>query len=260
MGKALIKKNSNALIKKRRKKRFYKKTVLFFIFLGSVLVMLCLKHPLFNVSNIKVQQNNIVSSDEIINLSGIYKGNNIFYINTSRSIQEILKNPYILNVEVERKLPNTIIITVTERVAIFYGEKDKNFLIIDKDGTILEEKTDISEMKLIKLIGFDYTNGEVGKKVTIDDERKLQFISKLADVIKKNDQFLKGVVSVDTTDIYGLKLYYGNICIKLGSIEDLEKKINTAANILERDEFKQQNKGGYIDVGFNGNPVYYIEK
>ncbi|MGE5628527.1 MAG: cell division protein FtsQ/DivIB [Solirubrobacterales bacterium] len=259
MGKA-IKKSDNALIKKRRKKRFIKRIILLFTFLISMLVMLCLKHPLFNISNIKTEHNNIVSSDELINLSGIYKGNNIFYINTSKSIKGILKNPYILNVKVERKLPNTIIISVEERDAVYYGKKDNSFLVIDKTGIVLEEKADIKNMKLIELIGFDYSKAEVGKKISAADSRQLDFIESLVGVLKNDKKFMDGITSVDASDLYSFKIYYGNICIKLGGPEDLDKKLNTAVNIMDRDEFKQAVKGGYIDVGYDGNPVYFIEK
>lgn len=259
MGKA-IKKSDNALIKKRRKQRVVKRSILLFTFLISMLVMLCLKHPLFNISNIKAQNNNIVSSNELINLSGIYKGNNIFYINTSKSIQQILKNPYILSAKVERKLPNTIIISVEERATVFYGKRDTGFLVIDKTGIVLEERADIQNMKLIELIGFDYSKAEVSKKLSAADSRQLDFIASLVSVLKNDQKFMEGITSVDASDLYSLKIYYGNICIKLGGPEDLEKKLNTAANIMDRDEFKQAAKGGYIDVGYNGNPVYFIEK
>ncbi|EKN41637.1 cell division protein FtsQ [Clostridium botulinum CFSAN001627] len=37
------------------------------------------------------------------------------------------------------------------------------------------------------------------------------------------------------------------------------KKLNTAINILKRDELKKAKKG-YVDVSYEGNPVFYIEK
>jgi cell division protein FtsQ len=249
----------NALIVRRRKKILFRRVLLLFIFLISVLAMLCFKLPYFNVATIKAANNKIVSSDEIISLSGIYKGNNIFYINTGESIQGLLKNPYILSASIERKLPSTIIISVTEREAVYYGQRNGKFLVIDKNGTVLEERSDIKTMKLIRLDGFDYSKVKVGEILKSDDDRRLEFMAGLNDIIKVDDKFMSNIVSVDAGDLLGLKVYYGNFCIKLGTMDNLDKKLNSAANILDRDELKQA-KGGYVDVSFNGNPVYYIEK
>ncbi len=254
-----INNGDNALIIRRRKRLFYRRVVLFFIFLISVLAMLCFKLPYFNIITIKAANNKIVSSADIVALSGLYKGNNIFYIDTGKSAQALLKNPYILSAKVERKLPSTIIITVKEREAIYYGQVQGKFLVIDKSGIVLEERSDIKAMKLIKLDGFDYSKAKVGETLAADDSRKLEFIGSLNDIMKVDEKFISNVTSVDAGDLLMLKVYYGNFCIKLGSMDNLDKKLNTAANILDREEFKQA-KGGYVDVSFDGNPVYYIEK
>jgi len=247
----------NVLIEKRRKKIFLKKCILFFIFIISVFLVLCFKLPYFNISNISVVNNKLVTKEEIIKLCAIKAGNNIFYINTSRSSEKILKNPYILSAKVERKFPNNIIIDVVEREAMYYNIKDNKYLVIDKNGIVLEEREEINNMRLIKLEGFDYNKAEIGMKLTSDDDRRIEAVSELAKIVKANKFFLK-VTNIDVTNPYALNVYYGNICIKLGSCDNIDKKLNAAANILERDELKQGK--GYIDVSFDGNPVFFMEK
>ena len=252
-----IRKSDNSLIQKRRKKNNARRRILLLIFMICIFSVLCFKLPYFNITGINVVNNKIVSKEEIVKLSGIEKGNNLFYINTTTGSEGILKNPYILSAKVERKLPNSIVITVVERDAIYYNTKDNKNFVIDKNGIVLEIKDDIKNMNLIKLDGFDYSKAEVGKQLESDDKRRLEAIIELAKYVK-SDNILSKVTSIDISDPNALNVYYGNICIKLGNCDNIDKKLNTAVNILQRDEVKQGK--GYIDVSFQGNPVFYLEK
>ena len=78
--------NKSKVLRKNSKKE-KQKIVLIFILLASVFITLCLKLSYFNINEIKVFNNKNISSEDIIKLSNINKGSNIFYINT----QKILK-------------------------------------------------------------------------------------------------------------------------------------------------------------------------
>ena len=82
------------------------------------------------IKNIEVINNKNISKDEIIKLSGINKGDNIFYTNMDNIKNGIITNPYIMKVEIKRELPDTILINVKEREAVFYGEKDGKYYFI----------------------------------------------------------------------------------------------------------------------------------
>ena len=252
-----IRKLDNSLIQKRRNKTIRKRAILLLVFMICIFSVLCFKLPYLNVTSINVVNNRIVSQDEIIKLSGIQKGNNIFYLNTTSEIEGISKNPYILSAKVERKLPSGVTITVVEREAMYFNTKDKKYFVIDKNGIVLEIKEDIKNMNLIKLDGFDYSKAELGKQLESDDKRRLEVIIELGKYIKP-DNILSKFTSIDISDPNALNVYFGNICIKLGNCDNIDKKLNTAVNILQRDEVKDGK--GYIDVSFQGNPVYHIEK
>lgn len=249
---------NNELIKKRRKKRLIKRYVILLIFLISVLCTLCLKLPYFNIKDIKVYNNRNVESSEIINLSKITVGGNIFYLNTREIKNGILSNPYIISVDISRKVPSTIEITVKERNAVFYINKGNNFLIIDRSGIALEEKNDIKTMNLIKLDGFDASKAEVGKKLTAEDSRKFKVIEDVTDVVMKSNKNLPQITEVSIEDILDIKIFYGQMCVKLGDGSNFYEKLNKAVNILKSDEYKSAK--GYIDVSYNSNPVILIEK
>jgi cell division protein FtsQ len=248
----------NELIKKRRKKKAIKRCIIFFVLLLSILITLCLKLSYFNITAITVLNNKNVSKEEIIKLSDINKGTNIFYQNFNKSKKSILSNPYILDVSFSRKIPNKIEISVDERKAEFYCQIDSKFFIIDKDAIVLEIRNDINNMKLTKIDGIDIKPIEVGKNIGSKDDKKVKTIRTFADLIQRTKTGVPEISSIDFTDSKNLKVNYGNMCVILGTWYNIESKLNKAIDILESDQVKSAK--GYIDVSFNGMPVISIQR
>lgn len=248
---------SNELIRSRRRKIAIRRAVILTLLLVSLLIILCLKLSYFNISNIQVYNNKIVSSEEIVKLSKINKGTNIFYLNLKSIETNVLENPYLLNVKIKRKIPNTISIDIQEREAVFYIKTENGYLIVDKSGIILENRNDISNMKLTNLQGFKLEGAAVGNVLPCDDKRKLDVISLITELISLNTSGLD-ITSVDLSDILNIKVYIGSLCIKMGTDENIKDKLNLSLNIINNNNLKDSK--GYIDVGFEGNPVLFIDK
>lgn len=247
----------NEFIINRRRKKFMKKLVLSLLFLIGVLMTLLLKHPYFNIKDINVKNNKNISISNVIETSKLSKGNNIFYIDLDSAKKNLLKNPYILEAQIKRKLPSTLVVTIKEREAVFYGNKGNKYFVLDRNGAVLEERQDINNMKLVKLQGFDESKSKLGQPIVVDDERKIETARELSALLgSKKDNY--GISTVDIGDITNIKVYYNNICIKLGNNQSLDEKLNKAFNIVfQKEELK--GKKGYIDVSFEGNPVVFIE-
>lgn len=255
MGK-FFKKTDNQLILKRRRKKRVKKTCIGMIFLIAVFLILCLKLSYFNIHHIKVYGNKSISSNEIIRNSKMYTGNNIFYINLRDITDNILTNPYIKEATITRVLPDTINISVKERSSIFYCETANGYFVIDKMGIFLEKRGNIDDMKLVKLEGINYTDKDIGKTTENKDHRKIKAITAFGNMIENNDLSFR-VTDLDVSDPLDIKAYFNNMCVKLGTVDDIDKKINRAVNVLL--DANLGSSKGYIDVRFNSNPVFFIE-
>lgn len=147
-------KNSNQY-KKRKNKKSRKKilAVLSSILLIAIVILFALTAPIFNITDIQVQGNETVSSDTILSLSGLKRGENIFRFNDS-IIQNIKENTYIESVEITRKLPGTVIISVEEREVKYQINFINSYAYIDKNGYILENSTVKKEVPvLVRFIG-----------------------------------------------------------------------------------------------------------
>ncbi len=99
--------------------------------------------PYFFVSNIEVTGNKKVNEKKIVELSAIKNGENIFGIDLKKARQSILKDPWIRDVSIERRLPNVISIHVDEYKPLALARIGKNIFLVDKYGTpfkLLEPK------------------------------------------------------------------------------------------------------------------------
>ncbi|CAB1242244.1 cell division protein FtsQ/DivIB [Clostridium sp. MT-14] len=249
-------KTDNEMILKRRKKRRVKRAFIFMLFLIALFFTLCLKLPYFNIRHIEVHGNKNVLSTDIVNRSGIYVGNNIFYVDLKDANSGILSNPYVEDVVINRELPGTININVKEREALFYYESNRKYYIIDGNGVLLQKVDNINNMHLIRLDGIDYTKTDIGEAISSKkEERKIKIVASLGNIIVNNNLPFS-LTYVDVSDLLDVKAYFSNICIKLGSGENLDKKMNRALNILLQE--KLNGAKGYIDVRFDGNPVYKV--
>ncbi len=258
MSQGLKKNVDNQLIKKRRRKRGIKKAIFTIIFLTTVLIVVCLKAPFFNIKGFNVVGNKIISKENIINLSGVQVGNNIFYIN-SRAIKETIKtNPYIKDVKIKRKLPDVVIFEVKERNAYFYTQFKDNYFIIDKDTRLLEKRNNIKNMNLVRLEGIEVSNVKIGDVIYKEEDRHRILINEFSKLIESNTSDIN-ITAIDFKDMLDLKVYHNNMLIKLGTGNDIKDKLNKAFNIIaSKKEFSKYK--GYIDVSFDGNPVIYIEQ
>lgn len=250
-------KERNELILKRRKKKRIKKYTLSIILLVSIVTTLCVKLPYFAVKDIEVTNNRNITSEEIKKLSQVQLGKNIFYLNLSKVKESILTNSYILDANVKRQFPDHIKIDVQERIAVFYVKQQDKYLIIDKDGVVLEEKATINGMKLIKLEGFEKDPYKVGEAIKIKDERKIKTIGEVTDLIDRLNEGIPEPSIVNIDDLTNIIFCYGDMIVKLGTTENLEEKYNKALNILMGNGLA--NKKGYIDISFNGEPVFAVK-
>jgi cell division protein FtsQ len=250
-------KKSNELIKKRRKKAIIRRSILIFVLLFAILSTLCLKLSYFNILNISVVNNRNVSSELLTSLSGINIGSNIFYINTKIVKNNVCSNPYIVDVRIKRKLPNKIVIDIQERDAAFYiNVEGKKYIILDSYGVVLEERDSINNMKLVKLDGIKPVSIEMGKVISVEDSRKVKVLNVFADLINRNKSGVN-IDSIDLSDIALISVCSSELSFKLGDSFDLEKKLNKALNIALMSEVK--GKKGYIDLSFDGAPVFNIK-
>ncbi len=82
---------------------------------GLLLAKLLFTSDCFRIAGIAVERNARVDSDEVIELSEIVTGDNIFHIDLEAIGRKIEENPWIAEARVERVFPREVVIRIHER-------------------------------------------------------------------------------------------------------------------------------------------------
>ena len=150
-------------------------------------ITLFLLSPIFSIENISIKNNEKLSQEEIISLSQIEKGTNLFKIRNAEIKNNIKENAYVDEVKVNRILPNTIEITVTERQVAYLLEYGSSYAYIDEQGYILEISSENITDK-IKIRGYKTTEDNIkpGNRLIKEDLNKLNDVAIITDTAKNS--------------------------------------------------------------------------
>ena len=136
----------NERVARRQLRKVKALTALAIIAIIGIVVIFGLKSPAFNVDEVKVSGNHYYTDDEIINMADCTEGANIFTgIDCGDIRDRLMKDPYMSQVKVKRKLPSTIEIDINERrqvAGVVYGT---SYVVIDSEaGIVLPSEEDVA--------------------------------------------------------------------------------------------------------------------
>lgn len=166
-----------------------------------VIVFILLNYsPFFYIKDIEVEGNSLLSKTNVVSLSGVKRGDNLFNVKKSVVINNLMKEPYIGNVKVEKKLPKTIVINIIEKKPRAVMEVEGQRLILDSELNILEKnRARAGTVNLIGFLDFLPENSESIKKSIKD---------------RKLDIFFDNFFKLDTKDFKEIILVDEQITIK----------------------------------------------
>lgn len=95
--------------------------------------------PRFAVSEIVTTGGKRRGPDEIANIAGVTKGQNVFSIDLERSRAKLANDPWIESAELQRQLPGTISIHVVEREAAGVVAMPEGTYLVTRDGAIIKK-------------------------------------------------------------------------------------------------------------------------
>lgn len=248
--------NVNKLIINARKRRLVRRiVVVVFIFVIGAIVF-ATKSNFFIVKKVSILGNPVMSGEDVQKKTDNIIGQNIFFINKNTIINEVKKDPYVGSVEITRRYPNQVNINISEKQAQFYIQKDSMKYILDDDGILLEKTDNVDNRSLIEISGVDLKNIEVGSRIS-DDNRTLKLLEIFSQIIIKNPTSY-AINYINLSDLTNIKVYIGKVEGRLGNDENIPDKMNKLLHIIGSPDVGIVK--GYVDVGFNGAPVYYKEE
>lgn len=235
--------SSKRMRRRRRKMNLYGLIVVLLVLTVGITISYTF---LFNISEIRVGgESDQYTAEEIVNASGISKGDNLLRLNTRKSEQNILDALlYIETADVDRDFPSSLEITVSKCIPAFNIPYETGTLLVSRKGKILADNGFITEGLPI-FYGFDPSETTPGKQLVSSDAQKDEAFRALSAQINSSEENL--ISSIDMSDKYEILVNYSNgIIFKMGNWTDIEYKLNLAQNVMNDDSVK--GKSGYITM------------
>ena len=215
-----------------------------FLLILSVAAFLFVNSTYFAVGNVMVEGCRYLEKEDVYRIAGVPERINIFRLNTSDIKSRLLSDLRIANADVTRRLPATILISVSERRPVAYLASNFGFVEVDKQGIILAAHKNIKQSHVPIITGFRSGSAYVGDK--IDAVQPVQVLTFLAYLEEP------AINQLSEVNIYGNRLtaYTTNgVNIRLGGFERLDEKAKLLVNILA--EISQKNLNvEYIDLTY----------
>ncbi len=204
---------------------------IFVIVLVAVLFFL-VNSSLFNVSEITVKGNALISSEEIISLSGINYDTNILHVDEVSAKENIETNYFVVVDNIRRTFPTGVEITVHERTPVAQIGTINGYYIIDAEGiTIGCNPVEVENLTSITNLGILQPQG--GEKIGSDSPEKLDGVFLVLEAIDKYK--LNGeITGIDMKDPQRILLTYkGNIKVQIASGLTADNRLKNIKAIVE---------------------------
>ncbi len=240
----------------------------------------------YNITNIEIYGNQIISSEDLLDITNnflghnrllIFKNRNIFLFNRKALKNKISEVVLLDNIKIEKILPNTIRITIKEKNAALKWLTDSQEYLVDTQGQIIKRYYKSITPKIFQLSdglddkkeqnddGFlkikDLTSEQVSLGNYVLNPENIDFVFKMVPKLNEKDYLKVTNIAVPNKFpqflIIGLESG-GQIYFNLSEI--IESQLERLNLIIEKKIGKSNlNKLDYIDLRLGEN-VYYKMK
>ncbi|MBQ6825408.1 MAG: FtsQ-type POTRA domain-containing protein [Clostridia bacterium] len=215
--------------RKQKRRRLITSFFVFIITAICVLITLCLT-VFFPIENLTATGSKVYTNEEIIKVSGIKKGDNLFAINRSDVLNKLKqKLPYIETVKFDRDFPDSLKIKVTDADEYAVYNLNGKFYTVSRSGWVLEENSE-KPNKIFEIRGVK-AKCKVGAAIEFKDEKQNELIERIYNALKQNS------LNIDYIDITNeLELEVGvskRFDVDLGTSNNIEEKVKHLEKMIE---------------------------
>ena len=237
----------------RRGRRFgvlYKLLTLVVVCAAAVLALTLF----FKVESVEVTGNSRYSAQEIQDACGVSLGDNLYLLSKPDMVQRLHQQlPYIDEVRITRRLPNTLCVQVTEFTTVYAVEQEGTVWLLTSGGKIVETAAERGDVPLID--GCELLAPSLGGDVSFALELQNRQESLFALLTALESAELTGdvraihlgdptVLSMDYTERFTVEMPYG---------ADYPRLLRYLTLVIEELE---TNLTGVIDLTRDGEPHF----
>ncbi len=250
--------------KKRKQKNKLRKalSIAFVVILALImLAVLCLT-VFFKIDTINITGNSKYTQEQILAVLPIQKDDSLFVANITDAEEHLEQGlPYIYSVEIKKRLPSTINVTIQETTTVYGVENnDKSYTLLDSDLKVLQASASELPKNAILISKLSIASPVEGSPAEISKEQLKTDILQMTAVISKLDLGDK-ITEIYSSSINSNYMVYDNrITIKLGTTEGLEDKVYSALSVID-EKLNKNNPGAVGTLTATGDKeIYFTEE
>lgn len=245
----IIKNRTEAKKRRRLIKHILSGFVLLLFALSLLLIFVYVKGA--PIGNIVVEGESVYKTEKIIDAAGIETGLNMYALSEKKINEKVTADlPYVHSVDFRRKLPDTVILTVTPTTEKYIIVNNKSFICVDEYERILSLKKNKLKNGSFKIVGFEYQEVEAGAQYVPSENNaeKYALVQKIVSAVEDNGVIKKA--TVDVSDLSNVTINCnGKFMIYLGKCDKLERQIKLASDVVK--DASEKGQSGYIDTRYN---------
>lgn len=192
---------------------------------------------------------------EILSLSEIDLSKNIYLIDIKKARENILKNPYIEDVVIKRKFPETLTFSVKQRIESATVPFLGGYAVIDSNGIVLRILQTQENIKKPLISGVEIDNVKIGEQIHFKDQKKANNFIEIISSASSIDMLIN-ISYIDMEDFENIKMSTNTgIDILVGDMENLSYKLKILNKILI-DLQEKAVISGTVDMRYDTDPFY----
>lgn len=236
--------------KKVNRRRKHRKNLMALLFGALVLCIgiILVFSLFFKINTVTVSGDAIYSDKMIIEGSGIELGSNLFRVKESDVSTALAKKlPYIKSAEIERKLPDTIVIKTKATKEVAAISSSGAFILIDETGKVLDKDASVLREGVPLVSGVKIKKASEGGAISLTDSKKTTTLKKLLSEIAKSELNLLTEINLKNNGDIKIK-YDERITLEIGSLTNIEKKLARASAAIEKENEINAYSTGTLDL------------
>lgn len=209
----------------------------------------------FRMDHITVVGNERYSEQEVLDASGLSTGSNLYFLNKFNVKETIFAQlPYVEEVKIYRKLPDTLAIEVRECTAAAGVESEDGVWLISEQGKLLEE-AEAPPLGCPRILGVPLIAPAASKPMDFGDDAAYRagvVLTLLRESAARNMR--EKIYTIDMSDDTALSLtYLGRFTVRLPWTADIGYKLDSLATVAD---YLENNETGLIDLMTEGKASF----
>ncbi len=205
-----------------------KKALLTFYIVTFSVVLICAilrcVFVFFKVDTVRITGGESYRQEDILSICNIQEGDNLVLLATGAREDELeYRFPYIEKVEIKKRLPSTVEVTITETKTAYSIESQMGYLYVNHSGKVLEvAQIPCTGSAVVR--GTTPTATGPSQIIGFEDEEDAMVFGEIIGQLREKD--VAGVTDIDMRNRYDVTMTYnGRIRFKFGNTASMQSKM-----------------------------------